>query len=61
VTGLPETFVATTGCDRRPVAELLAKFGYKLSRPDDLGNLILIDDPGSGRGVFAAIAPVPAH
>jgi FkbM family methyltransferase len=55
------TSLSATGCDRRPAAELLAKFGYKLYRPDDLGNLVPIDDPSSGRDVFAAIAPVRAH
>jgi FkbM family methyltransferase len=54
------TSQSATGCDRRPAAELLAKFGYQLYRPDGLGNLVLVDDPSSGRDVFAAIPPVPA-
>jgi FkbM family methyltransferase len=50
------TSLSATGSDRGPVAELLAKFGYKLYRPDAQGNLVPIDDPTSDRDVFAAIA-----
>lgn len=52
------TSQSATGSDRRPVAELLARFGYHLYRPDDLGNLVAIEDPSSGSDVFAAIEPV---
>jgi FkbM family methyltransferase len=55
------TSLSATGCDRGPAAELLAKFGYRLYRPDDLGNLVAIKDPSPGSDVFAAIGPLCAR
>jgi FkbM family methyltransferase len=54
------TSQSATGADRRPVAELLASFGYQLFRPDEVGNLVAIADTGWGDDVFAAIEPVSA-
>jgi FkbM family methyltransferase len=45
------------GTDRRPVAQLLARYGYRLFRPDPAGRLAPVADPGYGPDVFAA----PAH
>jgi len=41
------------GTDRRPVAELLAGYGYRLYRPDPTGRLIPVADPQFGADVFA--------
>jgi FkbM family methyltransferase len=41
------------GTDRRPVAELLASYGYRLYRPDGKGCLAEVEDPGFGADVFA--------
>ena len=41
------------GADRRPVAELLARHGYQLFRPDPRGRLVSVADPGFGTDVFA--------
>ena len=41
------------GTDRRPVADLLAKHGYQLFRPDPKGRLVAVTDPGFGADVFA--------
>jgi FkbM family methyltransferase len=41
------------GTDRRPVAELLARYGYRLYRPDAFGFLVPVTDPGFGADVFA--------
>jgi FkbM family methyltransferase len=41
------------GADRRPVAELLVRYGYRLYRPDLAGCLIPVTDPGFGADVFA--------
>ena len=41
------------GMDRRPIAELLSKYGYGLYRPDVGGSLAPITDLGFGRDVFA--------
>ena len=41
------------GTDRRPVAELLAGYGYLLYRPDMTGHLIPVIEPGFGDDVFA--------
>jgi FkbM family methyltransferase len=54
------TSQSATGSDRRPVAELLARFGYHLYRPDELGNLVAIEDLSWGSDVFASIDPVSA-
>lgn len=40
--------------DRQPVADLLAKYGYRLFRPDRSGTLQPIDRPGFGPDVFAS-------
>jgi FkbM family methyltransferase len=42
------------GTDRRPIAELLAGHGYRLSRPDATGRLTSVTDPGFGADVFAS-------
>jgi FkbM family methyltransferase len=47
------------GTDRRPVAELLAGYGYRLCRPDPRGRLCPVGDPGYGADVFAV--PPRAH
>jgi FkbM family methyltransferase len=44
------------GADRRPVAELLASYGYQLYRPDALGHLLPVAGPGYGADVFARLA-----
>jgi FkbM family methyltransferase len=41
------------GADRRPVADLLARHGYQLFRPDLQGRLVPVTDPGFGADVFA--------
>ena len=41
------------GTDRRPVADLLASYGYRLYRPDLTGRLIPVADPQLGADVFA--------
>jgi FkbM family methyltransferase len=41
------------GTDRRPVADLLARHGYQLFRPDPRGRLVPVTDPGFGADVFA--------
>jgi FkbM family methyltransferase len=41
------------GTDRRPVADLLAQYGYELLRPDPRGYLVPVTDPGYGADVFA--------
>jgi FkbM family methyltransferase len=45
-----------TGQDRRPAAELLAGYGYRLFRPDAAGRLAPVADPGYGADVFAVPA-----
>jgi FkbM family methyltransferase len=45
--------VSALGTDRRPVADLLARYGYRLYRPDARGHLIPVADPGFGADVFA--------
>jgi FkbM family methyltransferase len=42
------------GTDRRPIAELLAGYGYRLFRPDATGRLASVTDPGFGADVFAS-------
>jgi FkbM family methyltransferase len=48
------------GTDRRPVAGLLAGYGYQLCRPDQAGRLLPVADHGFGADVFArpALPPV---
>jgi FkbM family methyltransferase len=48
------------GADRRPVARLLAGYGYQLCRPDQAGRLVPVADHGFGADVFArpALPPV---
>jgi FkbM family methyltransferase len=41
------------GAGRRPVADLLARHGYRLFRPDAHGCLVPVADPGFGADVFA--------
>jgi len=45
----------TLRADWRPVADLLAQYGYQLFRPDPQGRLVPISDPGFG----AMSLPVP--
>lgn len=52
-----EMSVSAVGADRRPVAELLAGYGYRLYRPDLTGRLVPVVDPGFGADVFASLAP----
>jgi FkbM family methyltransferase len=42
------------GTDRRPIAQLLAGYGYRLFRPDATGRLVSVTDPGFGADVFAS-------
>ena len=42
------------GTDRRPIAKLLAGYGYRLFRPDATGCLASVTDPGFGADVFAS-------
>ena len=48
-----ETSWLAVGTDRRPVADLLAGYGYELYRPDLAGRLVPVTDPGFGADVFA--------
>ena len=48
-----EMSTVALGADRRPVAELLAGYGYRFYRPDPAGRLIPVTDPGFGADVFA--------
>lgn len=41
------------GTDRRPVAELLAKYHYEICRPQENGDLVAVSDMGFGSDVFA--------
>ena len=41
------------GTDRRPVADLLARCGYQLYRPDPQGRLVPVIDLNFGSDVFA--------
>jgi FkbM family methyltransferase len=50
---------SAVGTDRRPLAALLASYGYRLYRPDQKGCLVELADPGSGADVFARPAPLP--
>jgi FkbM family methyltransferase len=45
---------AAVGTDRRPVADVLAGYGYDLYRPDPDGLLRPIEDVGFGADVFAS-------
>lgn len=45
--------IEAVGGDRRPVAELLARHGYSLWRPDNDGMLRPVTDLGFGADVFA--------
>lgn len=47
------TSIGAVGTDRRPMADLLAKHGYGLYRPDDNGILLPITDVSFGPDVFA--------
>ena len=49
--------VSAVGRDRRPIAELLSGYGYKLFRPDSGGHLAPVGDPGFGADIFAAPEP----
>lgn len=48
-----ETSVIAVDSDRKPVAELLTKYGYKLYRPGPGGELCAISDDSFGPDVFA--------
>jgi FkbM family methyltransferase len=47
------------GIDRRPVADVLARHGYSLYRPDRCGDLVPIVDISFGPDVFARLGPQP--
>jgi len=47
------TSQASTGADRQPVADLLAKYGYGLYRPDASGSLAPLTDLSFGPDIFA--------
>jgi hypothetical protein len=51
-----EASTSAVGADRRPVAELLAHYGYRLYRPDTAAVLAPIADHGFGADVFACPA-----
>jgi len=51
-----EMSTVAVDADRRPVAELLANYGYRLHRPDGTGRLIPVTQPGFGSDVFASPA-----
>jgi FkbM family methyltransferase len=48
-----EMSTLAVGADRRPVAELLADYDYRLYRPDLTGRLVPVAEPGFGADVFA--------
>ena len=50
---------AAVGTDRKPVADLLAKHGYELYRPDASGRLAPVADLSFGSDVFARPARDP--
>ncbi len=56
-----EMSTLAAGTDRRPTAELLAGYGYRLHRPDMTGRLVPVDEPGFGADVFASLAPEDAR
>jgi FkbM family methyltransferase len=47
------TSEAALGTDRQPVADLLARHGYRLFRPDRSGTLMPLSDTSFGADVFA--------
>ncbi len=49
--------IAAVGTDRRPVAQLLARYGYRLYRPDHEGALVPLTDAGYGPDVFTCPDP----
>ena len=49
--------IAAVGTDRRPIANLLAGYGYRLYRPDRDGALVPLTDVGYGPDVFARPDP----
>ncbi len=49
--------LVAVGADRRPIAELLAGYGYRLFRPDAAGRLAPVSDLGFGADVFATPEP----
>jgi FkbM family methyltransferase len=48
---------SAVGTDRSPIAELLARYGYQLFRPDATGRLTPVGNPGFGADVFASPQP----
>ena len=49
--------VVAFGTDRRPVADLLGSYGYRLYRPDRDGTLVSLTDVSYGPDVFARPDP----
>jgi len=47
------TSIDATGIDRQSIASLLAKYGYRIYRPQRDGVLVPVDDLGFGADVFA--------
>jgi FkbM family methyltransferase len=52
---------SAVGTDRRPIADLLADFGYRLFRPDAAGRLAPVGETGFGADVFARPEPLGAR
>jgi hypothetical protein len=53
------TSTGAVGTDRQPVADLLAKYGYRLCRPDRRGVLRPLTHAAFGPDVFAGPDPHP--
>jgi FkbM family methyltransferase len=52
-----EMSTVAVNADRRPIAELLDSYGYRLYRPDMTGRLVPLTKPEFGADVFARPAP----
>ncbi len=50
-----QTSLKAVGTDRRPVADLLARYGYGLFRPDRSATLMPVHDVGFGPDIFARL------
>ena len=50
-----QTSLEAVGTDRRPVADLLARYGYGLFRPDRRATLMPVHDVGFGPDIFARL------
>jgi FkbM family methyltransferase len=54
-----EESLAAVSADRKPIAELLTKYGYRLLRPNPVGKLRPLSDVAFGPDVFASILGSP--